>query len=114
MTHAPLTMGSSSGKLDSNCTWIWNLKGAERSEFSQGGQGGIISAIFSHIGTRNKFYVEFGFGHHEISNKMDWKRLGLNTAYLRQGRWHGTYFDAIFRSEDLNTTQVVLTLETIV
>lgn len=77
--------------------------------FSEGGQHGVISTVFSHMGIHNNFYVEFGFGYHTISTDMNWKWLGLNTAYLRQSGWHGSYFDAILRSEELNITQAVLT-----
>lgn len=61
------------------------LKEAEKSIFSQGGQDGVLEAIFNQIGGGNKTFVEFG------------ARDGLeisNTANLRLNKgWGGLLMD---------------------
>lgn len=55
-----------------------------RREYSQNGEDGIIHAIFSKIGTTNKFFVEFG-----VEDGME-----CNARYLeKKGNWHGLMMD---------------------
>lgn len=61
------------------------LKLAERSVFSQGGQDGVLEAIFNQIGEGNEYFVEFG--------ARDGVELS-NTANLREFRgWGGLLMD---------------------
>jgi hypothetical protein len=62
------------------------LKAAERSNKSQGGQDGVLEAIFSQIGEGDAYFVEFGAG-----NGLD----SSNTANLRINHgWGGLLMDA--------------------
>lgn len=61
------------------------LKAAERSVYSQGGQDGVLEAIFNQIGCGNKRFVEFG--------ARDGVELS-NTANLRINYgWNGLLMD---------------------
>ncbi|OEU66622.1 MAG: hypothetical protein BBJ57_02495 [Desulfobacterales bacterium PC51MH44] len=52
--------------------------------YSQNGEDGIIEEIFNRIGTRNKFFVEFG-----VENGLQ-----NNTAYLLTKDWTGCWIEA--------------------
>lgn len=56
----------------------------ERQVFSQAGEDGIISAIFSRIGTSNRYFVEFGVG----------TGVENNTASLLIEEWRGYWIEA--------------------
>lgn len=55
----------------------------EQQVYSQNGEDGIIAEIFRRIGTKNKFFVEFGVG----------DGLENNTAYLLLKNWTGYWID---------------------
>lgn len=62
------------------------LKASEESVFSQGGQDGVLWAIFGQIGDGGKSFVEFG-----ARDGVDCS----NTANLRINHgWHGELWDA--------------------
>jgi len=64
---------------------INNLEPFERQIYSQNGEDGIIEAIFSKIGSTNKYFVEFGGGEEKFNN----------TKYLRNKKnWHGLWLDS--------------------
>ena len=63
----------------------------EKQIFSQHGEDGVIEEIFNIIGTRSKFYVEFGAtdGHHLSNTKylrefkmLEWPFNGLRLQRL--------------------------------
>jgi hypothetical protein len=56
----------------------------ERQIFSQAGEDGIIGAIFSRIGTSNRYFVEFGVG----------RGVENNTASLLIEDWRGYWIEA--------------------
>lgn len=63
---------------------IANLERYERSIYSQNGEDGILQAIFTAIGTTNKYFVEFGAG----SGRQ------CNSAYFaRKLGWRGLWMD---------------------
>uniref|UniRef100_A0A061R0Y0 Methyltransferase FkbM domain-containing protein n=1 Tax=Tetraselmis sp. GSL018 TaxID=582737 RepID=A0A061R0Y0_9CHLO len=96
------------------CGWIVDLKDKEWKNFSQGGQDGIVNAIFEQIGTTNKFFVEFGLGYVENVTGDVMQDQGLNTYLLAKSGWKGLYFDALQSSQEFNVTKAVLTEDNIV
>lgn len=65
---------------------IQQLKDSEKSVYSQGGQDGVLEAIFNQIGCGGKSYCEFG--------ARDGVELS-NTANLRKNfAWYGLLMDA--------------------
>jgi hypothetical protein len=61
-----------------------DLRTFRRNETSQGGEDGILAAIFSHIGTTNKLAVEFGaYAMEKDSNVFPlWAREGWHAVLL--------------------------------
>lgn len=55
----------------------------ERQVFSQSGEDGILTEIFSRIGTRSRYFVEFGAG----------DGLENNTAFLLCQGWRGVWIE---------------------
>lgn len=109
---------STSGKSISRpvpCNWVYELNSLNGKNYSQGFQDGIIREIFSHIGTTNRHFVEFGFGYYPAEQiHTRYNSSGLNTANLYWQGWHGTYFDAIIENKEFNIIKAVLTESTIV
>jgi tetratricopeptide (TPR) repeat protein len=60
-----------------------NLDQAEKKVRSQGGEDGVIAAIFETIGMTNRYFVEFGV---EYATEC-------NTAYLIEQGWNGLMMD---------------------
>lgn len=85
--------------------WIQELQGKRARKYSQGGQDGIIKAIFDQIGTTNKFCVEFGFNSTSLTGGT-----GSNTArlILDEG-WKGVLFDSDHENPSINLHKVKLT-----
>lgn len=97
------------------CNWIHGLDSIKKKNFSEEYQDGIIQEIVSHIGTENKFFVEFGFreGVGNVSQEI-YNQSGLNTANLLYQGWNGVYFDALLENSEYNIIKAVLTADTIV
>lgn len=69
--------------------WLEWLKQSGYRVYSQGGQDGIIAAIFERIGTTNKTCVEFGFNADTLDGGS-----GANTALLvLRDKWQHLFFD---------------------
>lgn len=65
----------------------------EKRIFSQNGEDGVIEAIFNQIGTRDKYYVEFG------TQNAD----QCNTRYLRERKnWTGLLMDGGHQNSKIN------------
>ena len=72
---------------------VFKLSTKEKKIFSQNGEDGIIEAIFDHIGTRSKYYVEFGT---ESGTEC-------NTRLLRDKKnWSGLLMDGEHENEAYN------------
>lgn len=76
----------------------------ERREYSQNGEDGIIAAIFTMIGTTNKYYVEFG-----VEDGIE-----CNTRYLSKHKgWKGLLMDGSHSNPAFNLHQEFITAENI-
>lgn len=64
---------------------------------SQGGQDGALEYIFHHIGTTNKFYVEFGFDGNSFEGGG-----GSNTFHLYKRGWTGLLMDGNHENVSIN------------
>lgn len=64
---------------------LYDLERFERRVNSQGGEDGVLDAIFEHIGTTNRYYVEFGCG----------DGVQCNTANLHKQGWQGLLMDGM-------------------
>lgn len=60
----------------------------ERQVFSQNGEDGIIAEIFRRIGTKDRFFVEFGVGN----------GLENNTTFLLSQNWRGSWIEGDAKS----------------
>ena len=77
----------------------------EHKIFTENNEDGIISKIFAEIGSKNKFFVEFGArdGFHQS-----------NTAALREFEgWNGVLFDVEGEDKSLNLFPRFLTVESV-
>jgi hypothetical protein len=81
----------------------WRVPFIERREYSQNQEDGIIHAIFSLIGTTNKYYVEFGGE----------DGMQCNTRYLRQKGWNGLLMDGEHDDPSLNLHREFITAENV-
>lgn len=80
-----------------------DLSQYEKKLYSQNGEDGVILAIFNCIGTKNKYYVEFGA---QDGNEC-------NTHMLRELRWNGLLMDGGYEIEDINLKKEFITQENI-
>lgn len=62
---------------------VFDLERFERRVTSQGGEDGLLAALFELLGTTNRHYVEFGCG----------DGVQCNTAQLRRSGWRGLLMD---------------------
>lgn len=62
---------------------VFDLERFERRVTSQGGEDGLLAALFELLGTTNRFHVEFGCG----------DGVQCNTAQLRRSGWQGLLMD---------------------
>jgi hypothetical protein len=97
-----------------DCAWLKSFEANQEKIYSQGVQDGILRHIFTHLGTTNKIFAEFGFGYSEEITKEVYDNMLLNTANLRYAGWQGVYFDAILESKEFNVRKATLTSENIV
>lgn len=79
-----------------------NFYPSERKTYSQNGEDGVIAAIFNLIGTKNKFFVEFGVG----------GGGECNTRLLREKGWDGLWMD-IDQQDDPMVKQETISNENI-
>jgi len=63
----------------------FDLERFERRVHSQGGEDGVLEALFGLLGTTNRYYVEFGCG----------DGVQCNTAALRRRGWQGLLMDGV-------------------
>ena len=81
-----------------------NLMDYERKVFSQNGEDGVIEKIFEVIGTKSKYYVEFGV--------QDGKEC--NTRHLRENKgWTGLLMDGGYKNQLINLQQEFIDKENI-
>ena len=71
---------------------LHDLERFEAKTSSQGGEDGVIQAIFDHIGVTNRYYVEFGCG----------DGVQCNTAQLRRHGWQGLLMDGVAQPDTNN------------
>lgn len=81
-----------------------DLTAFEQRIFSQNGEDGVLLKIFDLIGTKSKFFVEFGTG--------DGREC--NTRYLREFcEWKGLMMDGGYCQPHINLQQEMITAENI-
>lgn len=79
--------------------------------FSQGNQDRILSSLFrpSHLGTTNKFYVEFGFN----QDSYDIRKSGPNTQRMYTHGWAGLLMDGSHENATINLRKEFITQENV-
>lgn len=84
---------------------VFDLERFERRVTSQGGEDGLLAALFTLLGTSNRHYVEFGCG----------DGVQCNTAQLRRSGWQGLLMDGEVApgAEDAVIEQAWITAENI-
>lgn len=82
---------------------IIDLSKYEKKVTSQNGEDGVIEAIFSYIGKRSTYYVEFG--------TQDGSEC--NTRCLRNKGWKGLLMDGDFQNSKINLHKEWITSENI-
>lgn len=81
-----------------------DLSLSEYKIFSQNGEDGVITSIFSQIGTTNKYFVEFG-----VQDGAE-----CNTRNLRENYgWAGLMMDNLYENLSINLSQEFITAENI-
>lgn len=85
------------------------LREQERKVHSQTMQDGVLEAIFEHIGTTNKYYVEFGFDADSFEGS-----IGSNTRNLYGQGWTGLLMDGGYENASINLHKEFLTDRNIV
>jgi SAM-dependent methyltransferase len=83
----------------------FDLERFERRITSQGGEDGLLAALFELLGTTNRYYVEFGCG----------DGVQCNTTQLRRSGWHGLLMDGEVApgAEDVVIVRAWITAENI-
>ena len=72
---------------------LLSMRKFEKRVYSQNGEDGVIEAIFNHIGTTDKYFVEFGTE----------SGVQCNTRYLREAKnWTGLLMDGGFENKARN------------
>lgn len=90
-------------------SWPMRLREQERKVHSQTMQDGVLEAIFEHIGTTNKYYVEFGFDADSFEGS-----IGSNTRNLYGQGWTGLLMDGGYENASINLHKEFLTDRNIV
>eukprot|EP00928_Gymnodinium_smaydae_P098913 TRINITY_DN9309_c0_g1_i1.p1 TRINITY_DN9309_c0_g1~~TRINITY_DN9309_c0_g1_i1.p1 ORF type:complete len:324 (+),score=19.97 TRINITY_DN9309_c0_g1_i1:93-1064(+) len=93
-------------------SWYRRFKKAKKwRKYSQGHQDSVLQSLFGHLGTRNKFYVEFGF-----DRWFRWPLSGAdsNTQLLREQGWQGLLMDGSHFNPFINLHMETITPENIV
>ncbi|CAM9189693.1 unnamed protein product, partial [Ectocarpus fasciculatus] len=76
---------------------------------SQSGQDGMLQYIFKHIGTTNRYFVEFGFNGPTYLDDT-----GANSNFLYKTGWRGLLLDGANSNPDINLHTAWIEPETIV
>jgi hypothetical protein len=84
-----------------------NINDYELSVFSQNGEDGILDYIFEKIGTKNKKFVEIGFGHTENNSLYMISRRNFSGLLIDGGKWNVTAFNN-FNKKKLKTENIAL------
>jgi hypothetical protein len=81
-------------KLLNALKFVLSLDSKEKKKFSQNGEDGIVEALLEYIGTKHKYYVEFG-----TSDTVE-----CNTRFLRENKtgWRGLLMDGGFEKPEIN------------
>lgn len=89
----------------------------ERQVFSQNGEDGIISEIFSRIGVTNKFFVEFGVGNGLENNTAFLLLKGYSGCWIegndKQVKAINRKFSSLIKAKKLSVRQAIITAENI-
>ena len=88
--------------------WLTYLSCRAGRVTSQGGQDGVLQAIFDAIGVTNRFYVEFGFNCDTIDGGS-----GPNIAQLHARGWRGLLLDGAFSNPSINLHKRFLTSDNV-
>ena len=71
--------------------YLFDIGSGERKVYSQNGEDGVLEYIFDNLGTKSKFYVEFGVENGEECNtRLLWEAYG----------WNGVLMDGSGKSKD--------------
>jgi hypothetical protein len=91
--------------LDAPPRSLFDLERHERRVLSQGGEDGVLEALFARLGSTNRRYVEFGCG----------DGVQCNTAALRRQGWQGLLMDGVDApgAPDVHIVPAWITAETI-
>ena len=78
--------------------WVLAANAQHASNYSQGGQDGVLRYIFRHIGVTNKHFVEFGFNSYTYEGGT-----GSNTYNLyKHDGWRGLLLDGHYENASIN------------
>jgi hypothetical protein len=79
-------------------SWVLTANEQQASNYSQGGQDGVLRYIFRHIGVTNKYFVEFGFNSYTFEGGS-----GSNTYNLyKHDGWRGLLLDGDYENTSIN------------
>ena len=100
------------GKQKKIENWALEVTSNQKSYFSQGGQDGSLEYIYSKIGTRNKYFVEFGFNTQSYEDPLS---TGSNTRNLwERHSWSGLLLDSSFENATINLHREFITSQNVV
>jgi len=94
----------------------WDSLGSfEAKVFSQNGEDGVLAEIFSHIGTTNSFFVEFGSSDGiECNTRLLMEVLGWSGAYFEpDARAFAALSDRLAARLDVSVLQAAVTAENV-
>eukprot|EP00927_Polykrikos_kofoidii_P086247 TRINITY_DN9604_c0_g2_i1.p1 TRINITY_DN9604_c0_g2~~TRINITY_DN9604_c0_g2_i1.p1 ORF type:complete len:458 (-),score=33.37 TRINITY_DN9604_c0_g2_i1:291-1664(-) len=82
---------------------------ASWNRYSQSKQDAALTFLLSHLGIRNRFFVEIGF------NQPDWEQdsSGSNTKMLYENGWRGLLFDNFFENHSIGLYKHNITMENV-
>lgn len=84
-TAAPVALRPTGRRVDAPLTSLHDLERFERRQFAQGGEDGVLAAVFELVGVKHRSFVEFGCG----------DGVECNTAALRRDGWTGLLMDGV-------------------